>query len=235
MSSVEKFYDSFSSNQEATGINLRHKTIDKWCTKFELKSSDKVLEIGCGIGTQTELLSNRITDGCIDAYDISPKSIEMAKKRLQSRPNINFYAADITQVDLKKDFYDFVLLPDVLEHIPIDVHDKLFERISYSMKSDAKVLIHIPDPYHNQWISIHKPERQQIIDQNLFLPLIAKPIYDADLCIEYLETYDLHANNGDYQVIVLRKVRDKDYSPVIRSKTLVSKIIWKVKSILTST
>jgi trans-aconitate 2-methyltransferase len=231
MTSVENFYDTFASQQEAMGINLRHSTIDKWCAKFELKPTDNVLEIGCGIGTQTELLSNRITNGHIDSFDISSKSIDIAKKRLNNRSNVTFTAADILNTELKKDFYDFILLPDVLEHIPIEVHDVLFKKISHAAKPKAKILIHIPDPYYNQWVSVHHPELQQIIDQNLFMPLIVKQIYDAGLCIEYLKTYDLHANNGDYQVILLRKVRDKVYSPVIRSKTLFSKIVWKLGSL----
>jgi hypothetical protein len=40
----------------------------------------------------------------------------------------------------------------------------------------------------------------------------------------------LHANNGDYQVILIRKVRDKLYDPLIRSKSPIAKLIWKLKS-----
>ena len=43
MRSVENFYDTFASQQEAMGINLRHNAIDKWCTKFELQPTDNVL------------------------------------------------------------------------------------------------------------------------------------------------------------------------------------------------
>ena len=231
-SDVVYFYDKFSSQQIDAGINRRHLSIDNWSRKFGLKDSDNVLEIGCGIGTQTELLSNRITKGQIDSFDISSKSIDIAKKRLDKRNNVTFTVGDIIESELKTNFYDFVLLPDVLEHIPVKVHDKLFEKISLAAKLQAKILIHIPDPYYNQWVSIHQPKLQQIIDQNLFMPLITKPIYDAGLCIEYLKTYDLHANNGDYQVILLRKVRDKLYSPLIRSKTPMAKLVWKLKSLL---
>tara|TARA_B110000046_G_scaffold91690_1_gene99672 strand:+ start:1351 stop:2064 length:714 start_codon:yes stop_codon:yes gene_type:complete len=231
-SDVIWFYDEFSSQQIDAGINRRHLSIDNWSRKFGLKDSDNVLEIGCGIGTQTELLSNRISKGQIDSFDISSKSIDIAKKRLNKRDNVTFTVGDITEVKLKTNFYDFILLPDVLEHIPFKEHDKLFEQISFAAKIQAKILIHIPDPYYNQWVSIHRPELQQIIDQNLFMPLIIKPIYDAGLCIEYLKTYDLHANNGDYQVILIRKVRDKLYDPLIRSKSPKAKLIWKLKSFL---
>ena len=233
-SDVKCFYDEFSSQQIHAGINRRHQSIDSWSRKFGLRDSHNVLEIGCGIGTQTELLSNRVTKGQIDSFDISSNSIDIAKKRLSKRNNIAFTVGDITKAKLKTNFYDFILLPDVLEHIPIKGHDKLFEKISLAAKTQAKILIHIPDPYHNQWVSIHRPELQQIIDQNLFMPLIVNPIYDAGLCIEYLETYDLHTNDGDYQVILLRKVRDKLYNPLIRSKSPMAKLIWKLKSFLHS-
>lgn len=41
-----------------------------------------MLEIGCGVGTLTELLSQYITRGSMVAVDISTESVEIARKRL---------------------------------------------------------------------------------------------------------------------------------------------------------
>ena len=229
MSDVEKFYDEFADKQEDAGINRRHVSIDNWLTEFGLKTNHQVLEIGCGVGTQTELLAKRLNEGSITACDISSERVKRAESRLNGFSNAKFIACDIVEYNMEGS-YDFIIMPDVLEHIPIDQHRRLFVKLSQLLKEEGSLVIHIPDPYYNQWVSIHRPELQQIIDQNLFMPLIIKPIYDAGLCIEYLKTYDLHANNGDYQVILIRKVRDKLYDPLIRSKSPIAKLIWKLKS-----
>ena len=92
MSDVEKFYDEFADKQEDAGINRRHVSIDNWLTEFGLKTNHQVLEIGCGVGTQTELLAKRLNEGSITACDISSESVKRAESRLNGFSNAKFIA-----------------------------------------------------------------------------------------------------------------------------------------------
>jgi len=55
---VSEYYDGFSSYQLAKGINSRHLSIFRFLRKAGLKKNSIVLEIGCGIGTVTHLISS---------------------------------------------------------------------------------------------------------------------------------------------------------------------------------
>jgi ubiquinone/menaquinone biosynthesis C-methylase UbiE len=68
---IENFYDDFVEKQKKISINKRHYSILDILEKTNLSSHYNVLEIGCGIGTFTTLLSTKIIEGQIVAMDIS--------------------------------------------------------------------------------------------------------------------------------------------------------------------
>ena len=98
-------------------MNERHRRIMDWLTKAGLGATSRVLEIGCGVGTQTELIAGVVTGGHVMANDISPKSVESARQRTAHLRNVDFLVGDIVELRVDGSF-DFIVLPDVLEHIP---------------------------------------------------------------------------------------------------------------------
>ena len=48
---------------------------------LEVRSADRLLEVGCGHGVAVSLVCERLTTGTITAIDRSPKMIEMATRR----------------------------------------------------------------------------------------------------------------------------------------------------------
>ena len=56
MSEISQFYDEFAEQQKSTGINNRHISILEHLTKLGLKPYHNVLEVGCGVGTVSELI-----------------------------------------------------------------------------------------------------------------------------------------------------------------------------------
>jgi trans-aconitate 2-methyltransferase len=228
---IAKWYDKFSKTQENEGINFRNKKIQEWLIKFGLKEDSKVLEIGCGVGTQTELLAEYLNEkGSILSNDLSEKSIELAKKRLKSYDNISFLSGDIVKQNIEGKF-DIILLPDVLEHIPIVDHNLLFKKIRYLIKPEGFILIHIPNPNYLQWCHENTPEMLQIIDQPIHTSILVENIYPNDLYIDYLETYSIWIDNNDYQIIRLKPNPNVDYQTVSNNNSLLRKVIDKIKKI----
>jgi trans-aconitate 2-methyltransferase len=118
MSTVAEFYDDFSSVQTQTGINHRHISVAFHLEKAGLRKTDKVLEVGCGIGTVSQLILRYLAySGTLLAVDISSKSIDLAKKRNAKYSNANFEVHDLTKHSVSGRF-NAIVLPDVLEHIP---------------------------------------------------------------------------------------------------------------------
>lgn len=230
MKKVEDYYDKFSSQQVKTGINKRHRSIHQWLLKMGLQPHHNCLEIGCGIGTQTELLAGYIKTGSILAVDISPESIKIARERLKEKKNVSLIAVDITQYKID-DKFDVLVLPDVLEHIPIELHKELFAKMATLLKPDGFIFIHIPNPYYLEWCHQNTPELLQIIDQPLYTDLLTPNIYAAGLYIHTLITYSVWIDNGDHQVILLKPRRELDYKQIVEKATVTSRIKHKIKKI----
>jgi trans-aconitate 2-methyltransferase len=227
-SPVANYYDEFTTQQLKEGANDRHIKILEWVKKYTPKKTDTILVIGCGIGIETQLLASLVKRGHITATDISPESIEIAKQKLKHLNNVTLIAGDIIELDIKGKF-DFIILPDVLEHIPIAQHSTLFKKLKSLLKDSGIILIHIPNPYNLQWDHIHDKDSLQIIDQPIYTNEFVQNAYPHGLYIHYLETYSIWKVNNDYQVIVLRPyIADMEYSSTIQ-KPVIQKIIARLK------
>jgi trans-aconitate 2-methyltransferase len=219
---VAGYYDELWAEldkQNKAGINSRHRFILKELLKIGLKKNSSVLEIGCGIGSLTAFIANKIPRGSILGADISPASIEYAKKKYKDRKNIEFVTSDMSDFNSNKKF-DFVVLPDVLEHIPKENHFALFQTISKVIHDKSIVFINIPNPPCLEWFHEHQPQDLQIIDQPLPTDELLKNIYPNNLLLFSLKTYSLYFNVDDYQVMI--------FKPNVRFQKIIKKDKLKV-------
>jgi cyclopropane fatty-acyl-phospholipid synthase-like methyltransferase len=200
---VATFYDEFVDRQTRVGVNLRHRAILGWLKRFGIGPESRVLEIGCGVGPLTQLLAEAVPQGSVVGTDLSPKSIDAARERLAPFGNAKLVVGDVLEVDVEERF-DVVVLPDVIEHIPLESHDALFERVASWVKPDGFVLLHYPNPHHLEWFHVHHPERLQIIDQPVHADLLLANAYRHGLYLDYFERYSIWVREGDYVVAVLR-------------------------------
>ena len=74
--STPEFYDNFIAYQIESGNNDRIYSCYKRMKKHGIHNNSSVLEIGCGIGVLTYLLSRKIKNGTIESMDLSEKSID---------------------------------------------------------------------------------------------------------------------------------------------------------------
>jgi len=200
---VSAFYDDYVDRQTRVGVNRRHRAILAWLQRFGLRPGDRVLELGCGVGTVTQLIPEALPQGSVLGLDLSPRSIATAQERLASYGNVELRAADVAAADVEGK-YDVVVLPDVIEHIPLDQHDALFGRIAGWVKPDGFVLLHYPNPHHLEWCHANHPERLQIIDQPIHADVLSANAYRHGLYLTYYERYSIWLREGDYIVAVLR-------------------------------
>jgi len=200
---VSDFYDEFVERQARVGVNRRHEAIVAWLCRFGLRPDDSVLELGCGVGTVTQLVAEELPRGSVLGVDLSPHSIATARERLAAYDNVRFMAADVVAADVEGE-HDVVLLPDVIEHIPLEQHDALFGRVASWVKPGGFVLLHYPNPHHLEWFHVHHPERLQIIDQPIHADVLLANAYRHGLHLDYYERYSIWVREGDYVVAVLR-------------------------------
>jgi SAM-dependent methyltransferase len=80
----------------------------------------RVLEAGCGVGAQTVFLARNSPGAKIVSIDISPESLELARKHVSDEglPNVSFCQADIRNLPFPDGTFDHVFVCFTLEHVP---------------------------------------------------------------------------------------------------------------------
>ncbi|TNE71901.1 class I SAM-dependent methyltransferase [bacterium] len=224
---IKDWYNSFSASQVKTGVNLRHFTILKKLKKLGLKKNHAILEIGCGIGTLTGLLGAYVNKGSLLATDISDQSITIATERLKHLKQISFAVTDMENFNAGKQF-DFIVLPDVMEHIPEENHGALFKTIASHMHQNSVICIHIPHPRMIDYTRTHQPEKLQVIDQAIEAPSIITNAFNAGLQLDEYNAYSLYDEYFDYVFIVLRKMKLTDSKPFSQHKIILKKLLTRL-------
>jgi trans-aconitate 2-methyltransferase len=210
--SIGDYYDGYSARQVRVGINERHRAIQRWLKHFGLAPGMDVLEVGCGVGTQTALISDSMRGaGRLLAVDLSPKSVDLARQRLAERKNVEFMVADVVELELNRVF-DVIVMPDVVEHIPPERHLRLFANVRRWLRDSGWVLIHMPNPFFLEWCHRNRPDLVQIVDQPIFTQTLQASIQPNGLYIHYLKTYSIWVPECDYQVVVLKTLPKRGFS-----------------------
>ncbi|MBP6978309.1 MAG: class I SAM-dependent methyltransferase [Bacteroidales bacterium] len=219
---IAGFYDDYAQIQQKTGTNLRHYYLFSRLKKAGLKRHHHVLEVGCGIGTLTRLIHRYVKHGKVVAVDISEKSIASARKRFGNASRIEFMVSDM-QSFIYPDNFDFIVLPDVLEHIPIEQHQQLFGTLRKHMHQDSIIYINIPHPQMIEYLRKHDPGKLQVIDQEVHADTITRNAYLNDLLLKRYFSYSLFDRENDYVEIIF-SVRKGLSSLIPYSRTIV---IWR--------
>lgn len=206
---ISEYYDNYTVNQKKIGVSVRHKIIFNNLKKNGLKRNSKVLEIGCGIGTVSSLIIKFINKGKFIGCDISPKSIEIANFTLNKYKNNHFICSDMSNFE-HPDKFDFIVFPDVLEHIPVDQHKKLFENISKVCHHNTKLIINLPEPKTLNFVRKNKPELLQIIDQSLSMQELLNNTYPFGFYLEKIIPYSIHTAIPNYLEIVFTRNNEID-------------------------
>lgn len=220
--SIVDFYDEFKDRQQNIGINDRIFLLYQRLKKYGLNKNSNVLELGCGVGAISFLLSKKVKKGNIEAVDISPKSIEFAKNKIK-QGNIKFIANDIVTYHPQLKKIDFIVLFDILEHIPKERHAELFKNIASYMDNDTLLLINIPSPEYIEYCEKNEPETLQVIDQALHPDFLINNILNSKLHLFSFESYGIWIRN-DYNFFVIGKKKEFKAIDIHVCRTIWEKI-----------
>jgi len=98
----------------------------------------KILDVGCGIGQNLDLLSQK---GIYYGIDISSKNVKYNQNKF---PQHKFTTTDITKkTKFKNNFFDQIFCLDVLEHVD-NLDDALSEIYRIINKTTGKLIVEVP-------------------------------------------------------------------------------------------
>lgn len=111
---------------------------NKICTIFkEQIQNKKILDIGCGTGVLTKFLLN-LNAKEIWGIDISPKMIEIAKKKFSENKICHFICEDILSYNSKNKF-DTIIIYNAYPHLP---HTQaLVNKINFLLNENGLLII----------------------------------------------------------------------------------------------
>jgi ubiquinone/menaquinone biosynthesis C-methylase UbiE len=108
-------YDAMIDNWEAWVAQIEDDPRQEWTADLvaRLPAGARVLELGCGGGTQeTALLAQRFQ---LTGLDLSARQLERARERV---PGASFVQGDLTELDFDDASFDAVVSYYVFNHVP---------------------------------------------------------------------------------------------------------------------
>jgi SAM-dependent methyltransferase len=141
---------SNEENEKMYEIKKKILTDDLKKTGVVFNSSQKVLEIGVGVGYWTEYIKQKgVTD--YTGNDIAQISI---KKLKELYPYYKFIHGDIGEIEIPKNIFDIAVMIDVTQHITDDNNFfRAISRIWNSIKVGGYLIVTIWDPEKNVYLS----------------------------------------------------------------------------------
>ncbi|HMS22638.1 MAG TPA: class I SAM-dependent methyltransferase [Candidatus Levybacteria bacterium] len=111
----------------------------------------KILEIGCGQGFNTYILSkNKLNT--VTGIDLSTVDIKIARQRY---PGIDFKKMNAERLVFKRDAFDVVIALQILEHV--DNLDKVLDEIVRVLKFKGRLVASIPFYTSEKWLLRVRP------------------------------------------------------------------------------
>jgi len=212
MNKSEEFWDKASKNYDKTEERFEYiHSKSRENTKKYLKDSNIVLDYGCGTGTTSCEIANRVKE--IHAIDISSKMIEIAKRKAVASKveNINFVQTDIFDKRYKKESFDVILAFNML-HTVID--PQVVMRRIYELLKPEGLFISVT-PCLRDKMSFLVNVQIQLVRILCKIGIIPIPIRR----LKSSELDDLIAN-GDFQTIETEKIYKGASSYFIAAKKI---------------
>ena len=150
--SEKEFFNSFVEKKGATWwgdktpvaeIRLQIR-IDKFIEQSMPQQSDRILEIGCGVGNMSVILADKLRECNLVSIDLSDKAVEIAKK-INRRNNIEFMSMNCNDLsEFYGEKFDHVIGRSILHHLP-DI-PKAIQEIGKVIKPLGTIFFCEPNP-----------------------------------------------------------------------------------------
>ncbi len=117
---------------------------------FEIYSpgkGERVLDLGCGVGTFTLELASRGVD--VVGLDYADESIRICRKLAEElKLKAEFQLADVADTKLESDSFDAVIAADLTEHLYPEVFKMFVKEARRLLRTGGKLIVWTPNPGH---------------------------------------------------------------------------------------
>lgn len=157
-----------------------------------------VLDLGCGTGITTEWLAGR--GARVLGVDLSPKTIAYAQ---ETRKGCSFMSADATALRLDRTF-ELIVMVDMLEHIPPQRREALWDTVARHSAPGARVFISVPDAGHIRAARRTGGRHFQIVDEPVPVDEVAAALAARGFSLDSQQVLSVQGREDTCQLLFRR-------------------------------
>lgn len=114
----QEFWESVSYFKTTSpGNRWMFELIDEIVRSIKPEIIQSILDVGCGEGSKTMLLSKKFFNAHVTGIDFTQSGIESANSRLDKYTNCSFLCVDANNSRIWQEQYDMIFCSEVLEHV----------------------------------------------------------------------------------------------------------------------
>ncbi len=107
---------------------------------FNLKGTERILDVGCGTGKTTNYCARMLTTGSVVGIDLSDNMISFAQKTYKNTPNLTFMRCSATEIPFENEF-DLVYSMFCLHWVKDQ--ESAIQKIAKSLKPGGRAFLYI--------------------------------------------------------------------------------------------
>lgn len=180
---LEKTEDHFVDTSFFPKDTVKKKTLDYMMDIIKPVSSDRILDIGCGVGTWAYHCAKA---GCLEAcgIDYSPESIKIAQnlaRRYGVGDRTKFIVSKVDELPFEDGYFDKIIANSIIEHVSDAEKDGMLAEMKRVLKNDGFILVRTPNGVRDRiGLIIKKILRKKISawDVKAHYGLISKANYE---------------------------------------------------------
>jgi ubiquinone/menaquinone biosynthesis C-methylase UbiE len=140
-----------------------------------ISETDKVIDIACGNGFGSSMISNK-TKGIVIGADISNETIEYCSTKFSNQPNLEFKIVDGTNISFEDNYFEKLISFETIEHTT--QYKKMIQEFYRVLKSKGIAVISTPNIIVNtpDGVKLSKFHTQEFTYDELFV--ILKEVFD---------------------------------------------------------
>ena len=131
----DKAAKQFDDNSPSV-YNMCRKDYPDILKEIEKEEWNSLLDAGCGTGAVISLLKGKYPDKNYTGIDLSPKMIEVAKRK---NSGVSFICGDCEELPFEDNSFDVIICSQSFHHYPNP--EKFFKNVYRTLRSDGRLIL----------------------------------------------------------------------------------------------
>ncbi|PZE21354.1 class I SAM-dependent methyltransferase [Paenibacillus xerothermodurans] len=136
----EKCFENYKLYEKGSWLHQPVPVIMEYASRLSLGQPVQILDLGCGVGRNSIPLAKMAMPSggrvhCVDLLEVAVEKLREYAKQFQVQPAITADTADIGEIAIREDTYDYIVAASSLEHVKSqEVFEKVLRRMAEGTK-----------------------------------------------------------------------------------------------------